>query len=158
MNSNTNLKFLFVCLGNICRSPLGEGILRSKIKFSNLNWEVESCGTSNEHEGEPPHEGSIKVAKKYNIDISKQVSKPFKKEYINKFDYIYVMDESNYQNVAYICGQSFNDKKVDLLLNLLDDVKDKNVPDPWYSETDEAFNKVFLLIDKACDKIIKKFK
>jgi len=82
MNSNINLKFLFVCLGNICRSPLGEGILLSKIKFSNLNWEVESCGTSNDHDMKvnPRMKAQLMLPKKYNIDISNQVSNPFKKE------------------------------------------------------------------------------
>ena len=157
MDTKTKKRFLLVCLGNICRSQMAEGILKSKVKKLKLNWDVESCGTSNEHEGEPPHDSSIKVAKENNIDISKNISKPFKKEYNNEFDHIYYMDEENYKDAKEISGSSWNQSKSDLLLNLLDDVKDKNVTDPWYGGED-GFYVVFKQLERACDKIVEKFK
>ncbi len=148
------MKVLMVCLGNICRSPLAEGILQHKADALQLGWSVDSAGTANYHVGEPPHHLSQKVAKQNGIDISKQRCRQFKKEDIVEYDRIYVMDNDNYENVQRICGKLWNEQKVDLLLNVLYPEQQKNVPDPWYGEED-GYHKVFELIDKACEKIIE---
>ena len=141
-----------ICLGNICRSPLAEGILQHKIKKYNLNWEVDSAGTAGYHVGEKPHHLSIKIAKENNIDISKQQCRNFVKEDITRFDKIFVMDNENYNEVKRICGKDFNENKVDLLLNLSYPNQSKSVPDPWYGNED-GYYKVFALIDDACENL-----
>src|SRR5207253_406313 len=92
-------KILFVCLGNICRSPLAEGILRDKLKSRNVEVEIDSAGTASYHVGEPPDERAIKIAKKYGVDISKLRGRQFSAKDFDDFDLIYVMDNSNYTDV-----------------------------------------------------------
>jgi len=98
------MKILMVCLGNICRSPLAEGILQHKVIKAGLLWQVESAGTANYHVGEPPHKLSQKVAKMNGIDISRQQCRQFKKEDMLEFDKIYAMDSENYINIKHISG------------------------------------------------------
>jgi protein-tyrosine phosphatase len=150
------MKILMVCLGNICRSPLAEGILQYKINKKNLNWIVDSAGTAGYHVGEAPHHLSQKVAKQNGIDISKQQCRKFVREDIIKFDKIFVMDMDNYNDVKKICGADFNEAKVDLLLNISHPNENKNVPDPWYGK-EEGYHQVFKMIDEACEKIIENF-
>jgi protein-tyrosine phosphatase len=145
-----------VCLGNICRSPLAEGILQYKINKKNLNWIVDSAGTAGYHVGEAPHHLSQKVAKQNGIDISKQQCRKFVREDIIKFDKIFVMDMDNYNDVEKICGADFNEAKVDLLLNISHPNENKSVPDPWYGK-EEGYHQVFKMIDEACEKIIENF-
>ncbi len=147
------MKILMVCLGNICRSPLAEGILQHKINNAGLNWKVDSAGTSDYHEGEPPHHLSQKVAKLNGVDISYQQSRPFKAEDIIAFDKIYVMDEANYNEVKRISGKHFNADKVDYLLNCSTPGSNGCVPDPWYGGED-GYHNVYAMIDEACEKII----
>jgi protein-tyrosine phosphatase len=147
------MKILMVCLGNICRSPLAEGILKSKIEKLKLNWMVDSAGTANYHIGQPPHTLSQKVAKEKNIDISKQQCRQFVKEDMIRFDKIYVMDNNNYLDVKNIAADFWNESKVELLLNSLYPNQNKNVPDPWYGEEKDYYD-VFELINRACDKVI----
>ena len=150
------MKILTVCLGNICRSPLAEGILQHKVIKAGLLWQVESAGTANYHVGEPPHKLSQKVAKMNGIDISRQQCRQFKKEDMLEFDKIYAMDSENYINIKHISGDLWNESKVDLLLNELHPGKNMGVPDPWYG-TEEGYHKVFKLISNACDMIIEKY-
>jgi protein-tyrosine phosphatase len=150
------MKILMVCLGNICRSPLAEGILQHKVTKAGLLWKVESAGTANYHVGEPPHKLSQKVAKMNGIDISRQQCRQFKKEDMLEFDKIYAMDSENYINIKHISGDLWNESKVDLLLNELHPGKNMGVPDPWYG-TEEGYHKVFKLISNACDVIIEKY-
>jgi protein-tyrosine phosphatase len=150
------MKILMVCLGNICRSPLAEGILQNKSTKAKLNWEVDSAGTAGYHVGEMPHLLSIKIAKLNGIDISKQRCRKFIKKDIENFDFIYVMDENNYNEVKNICAELWDEKKVSLLLNELYPFENRSVPDPWYGE-EEDYHIVFNMIDKACDKIISRF-
>lgn len=150
------MKILMVCLGNICRSPLAEGIMQHKINKAHLDWEVDSAGTAGYHVGEAPHKLSQKVAKHNGIDICSQQCRQFVKEDMQRFDKIYVMDSSNYTDVKKISGALWNESKVDLLLNELYPNQNKNVPDPWYGEED-GYHKVFDMIDKACDKIIEQY-
>jgi len=147
------MKILMVCLGNICRSPLAEGILQHKVIKAGLLWQVESAGTANYHVGEPPHKLSQKVAKMNGIDISRQQCRQFKKEDMLEFDKIYAMDSENYINIKHISGDLWNESKVDLLLNELYPGKNMGVPDPWYG-TEEGYHKVYSLIEKACAAII----
>jgi protein-tyrosine phosphatase len=150
------MKILMVCLGNICRSPLAEGILQDKINKIGLNWMVESAGTAGYHIGEAPHHLSQKVSKQNGIDISHQQCRKFVREDIIRFDKIFVMDMNNYNDVEKICGADWNKTKVDLLLNLSYPNENKNVPDPWYGKED-GYHKVFKMINEACEKLIENF-
>jgi len=150
------MKILMVCLGNICRSPLAEGILQSKVNTAGLDWKIDSAGTAGYHVGEPPHHLSQKVARINGVDISKQCCRQFIKEDMIEFDRIYVMDSDNYNDVRRISKELWNPAKTDLLLNELYPQQNINVPDPWYG-TEDGFHKVYDMIDKACDAIIKKY-
>jgi len=144
-----------VCLGNICRSPLAEGILQHKADKAGLNWIVDSAGTGNYHIGEPPHKLSQKVAKLNGIDISHQKGRQFTKNDLLEFDRIYVMDSENYTNVKLMSGNLWNEQKVDLLLNALYPGENRSVPDPWYGKED-GYHAVFEMVSNACDVIIQK--
>jgi protein-tyrosine phosphatase len=147
------MKILMVCLGNICRSPLAEGILKDKVRKAGLDWIVDSAGTSNYKNGDPPHELSQKVAKHYGIDICEQYCRQFTKDDMINFDKIYVMDKQNYYDVKRISKDLWDESKVEMLLNLLHPSENREVPDPWFGE-EEDYYKVYGMIDKACDKII----
>ena len=143
-----------VCLGNICRSPLAEGILRHKIKEAGLDWEVESAGTGSWHIGEAPDPRSQKIAKINGIDISKQKAQKFIPDHFTKFDRIYVMDSSNYRDVVNMAVNEDDKNKVELIMNLVEPGKNKAVPDPYYD--DELYSVVFEMLDEACERIILK--
>ncbi|WP_350292080.1 low molecular weight protein-tyrosine-phosphatase [uncultured Croceitalea sp.] len=145
-------KVLMVCLGNICRSPLAEGILQSKTNSESVF--VDSAGTAGFHIGNQPDKRSINVAAKYGIDISQQSCRKFSASDFEVFDYIYVMDKSNYANVIAKAPYTSEEKKVKLLLSE-GTSEIQEVPDPYYGGND-GFEKVFQLIDKACDKIAEK--
>jgi protein-tyrosine phosphatase len=149
------MKILMICLGNICRSPLAEGILQHKARQAGLEWSVESAGTGTWHIGQPPHPLSQKVAKFNGIDISHQRCRQFRKEDMLLFDLIYVMDENNYADVKSMSMEMWNESKVNLLLNALYPGQGQNVPDPW-SGTEPDYHEVFRLIEKACAAIIEK--
>ena len=146
-----------VCLGNICRSPLAEGIMKHKVEEANLQWQVDSAGTEGFNLGESPHKLSIKIANLNDIDISQQQCRKFVKEDMQLFDKIYVMDESNFNDVKRIAGNLWDASKVDLLLNELPNAENKNIPDPWYGE-EKDYHKVYKMIDDACAVIVNKFK
>jgi protein-tyrosine phosphatase len=150
------MKILMVCHGNICRSPLAEGILKHKATIAGLNWKVESAGTSNYHAGEQPHYLSQKVASLNGIDIGGQCARQFKKEDMLKYNKIYVMDSENYLDVKRISKELWNEEKVDLLLNELSPGKNINVPDPWYGQ-EGGYHDVFKMISDACDAIVEKY-
>lgn len=147
-----------VCLGNICRSPLAEGILQHKINKLGLNWIIDSAGTGGWHIGDAPHKGSQKIAKKYGVDISGQKGRKFNKEDFDYYDKIYVMDSENYNDVKRIAADLFDENKIDLIMNEVYPGKNMRVPDPWYENTDAAFENVYHLLDKATDAIIEKYK
>ena len=150
------MKILMVCHGNICRSPLAEGILQHKVKIAGLNWKIDSAGTSDYHTGDQPHYLSQKVARINGIDISHQCARQFKKEDMQKYDKIYVMDSENYLDVKRISRELWNEEKVDLLLNELYPDKNIGVPDPWFG-AEEGYHEVFKMITDACDKIMNKY-
>ena len=141
-----------VCLGNICRSPLAEGILKHKLPKH--NFVVDSAGTSNYHIGELPDVRSIEVAKKYGIDITYQRGRQFNVSDFDEFDIIYAMDTSNYDNIIALARDLNDKKKVELILNELDNEL-INVPDPYYGGT-SGFENVFQLLNQACDRIYSK--
>ena len=145
-----------VCLGNICRSPLAEGILQDKANKLGLNWEVDSAGTGNYHIGEPPHILSQKVAGINGIDISRQQARQFSPKDFEKFDRVYVMDADNYNDVRRMSGMYWHENKVDLLLNEVYPGQNRPVPDPW-SYPEKAYHEVFELVDNACNEIIRKY-
>lgn len=146
------IKILMVCLGNICRSPLAEGILKSKMNSENFL--VDSAGTSNYHQGNMPDSRSISISKKYGIDITDQRSRPFIPEDFETFDYIYVMDKSNYNNVIKLARKESDVDKVKLILSEIE-LNLLEVPDPYY-DNERGFDKVFKMLDKACEAISKK--
>ncbi len=150
------MRILMVCLGNICRSPLAEGILQHQAWKAGLKWSVESAGTGAYHIGEPPHRLSTKVAKQNGIDISKQRARQFVKEDFLNYDLIYVMDSQNYTDVKRISGNVFDETKIDLLLNECYPGENRGVPDPWYGEED-GYHEVFAMINRACETIIQKY-
>ena len=145
-------KILMVCLGNICRSPLAEGILRSKL--SENSFLIDSAGTSNYHIGSQPDKRSIAIAKKYGIDISQLKGRQFNVSDFDIFDFIYVMDESNYNNVVSLARNEEDIKKVKLILNEVYPKKNFDVPDPYYGG-DEGFKNIYNMLDKACSIIAK---
>lgn len=154
MNYICGMKILMVCLGNICRSPLAEGILQKKIQEAGLPWHVDSAGTNGLHNGERPHKLSQKVALQNGIDISKQHSRRFVKEDFDRYDKIYAMAEDVVEEMQWIAKEQFDPFKVDLLLNELYPGQNRDVPDPWYG-TEAGYHSVFELIDKACDALVK---
>ncbi len=149
------MTILMVCLGNICRSPLAEGILLQKIKIAGLHWEVDSAGTNGFHVNEAPHYLSQRVAKKNGIDISKQICRRFEAADFERFDKIYAMAADVVDEMKQISGNKFNKEKVELLLNLVHPGENRDVPDPWYGP-EAGYYEVFELIDEACEILIKK--
>ena len=150
------MKILMVCLGNICRSPLAEGILRDKIRTNNLKLWVDSAGTSGHHAGESPDRRMQMTATLHGVDISDLRSRKFKRKDFKKFDIIYVMDESNYDNVVALAGDESDKTKVRLILNEIYPGENMAVPDPYYGGQ-EGFENVYRLLDDATDKIVEKF-
>ncbi|CAG0954096.1 low molecular weight phosphotyrosine protein phosphatase [Flavobacteriales bacterium] len=146
-----------VCLGNICRSPMAHGILEEKAKKRNKQLIVDSAGTANFHIGEMPDERAIKKMRNYNIDISKQKARQFHKNDFETFDYIFVMDTSNYENIIRMAKSEIHKQKVDLILNILYPQQNMSVPDPYYGG-DSGFENVYQLLDAACEKFIEKIK
>ncbi|MEO6732842.1 MAG: low molecular weight protein-tyrosine-phosphatase [Ferruginibacter sp.] len=150
------MKILMVCLGNICRSPLAEGILRAKINKAGLDWEVQSAGTNGFHVGGPPHHFSQKVAKLKGTDISKQVCRHFAKEDFNRFDKIYAMADDVIDEMKLIAKDQYNADIVDLLMNEAYPGENMDIPDPWFG-TERGYHKVYNLIEEACEAIIKNY-
>ena len=141
-----------VCLGNICRSPLAEGILLTKIKERNLPWIVDSAGTSGWHQGELPDSRSIAVAKAHNIDLTYQRSRQFTKADLEQFDLILAMDSSNYSNILKLATTEIQKSKVKLILNYVYPNENRAVPDPYY---EGGFEQVYQMLAAACEKIIE---
>ena len=151
------MKILMVCLGNICRSPLAEGILQDKAFKAGLTWSIESSGTNSYHTGEPPHPLSQKVAKLNGIDISKQRAKRFTASDFDRYDKIYAMAKDVMEDMRRIAKNKYDESKVDLLMNELYPGKNRDVPDPYYG-AEAGYHEVYKMIDEVCDTIILKYK
>lgn len=142
-----------VCLGNICRSPLAHGILESKLPSNQFY--IDSAGTANYHVGDSPDHRSIKIARTHGIDISHQRGRQFTTSDFDSFDYIFTMDDSNYQNVIALARNAKDISKVKCILEF--DITNKNasVPDPYYGDLTN-FENVFQILEKACDNLSNK--
>jgi protein-tyrosine phosphatase len=141
------MKLLMVCLGNICRSPLAEGIMQHLVDEQGLDWQIDSAGTGGWHVGEGPDRRSVRTARHHSIDISKQKCRQFNSRDFKDFDHIYVMDKFNLSDVLAMAPDEKAADKVKLLLG------NREVPDPYYDE--DMFEPVFELIEIGCKGIIK---
>ena len=143
------MRILMICLGNICRSPLAEGIMQHLAKKEGLDWTVDSAGTGSWHVGEGPHYGSVNIARKFGVDISKQVCRQFTVSDFDEFDLLLVMDKSNLSNVLSLARNKEDAAKVKLLLH------NQEVPDPYFDHS--QFEAVYLMIEQGCKKIIAEY-
>lgn len=141
-----------VCLGNICRSPLAEGILRSKLSDKFI---VDSAGTGGWHSGELPDKRSIEIANKKGLDITNQRARKFIKKDFAEFDLIFAMDNSNFIDILQLAPNEEAKNKVHLILNEIYPNENKDVPDPYYG-LDDGFENVYNMLDEACNSIAKK--
>jgi len=144
-----------VCLGNICRSPLAEGILKNKIKKRGLDWQVDSAGTGAYHIGELPDSRSIAEALKHDIDITDQRARQFTTTDLENFDLILTMDLSNYRNVVNLAKNEQQKNKVRMIMDFVSEEKNQPVPDPYWD--DEGFAQVYTMLDQATDAIIEAY-
>lgn len=147
------MNLLFVCLGNICRSPLADGIMRDLVKKNKLNWIIDSAGTSNYHIGEQPDKRAQNIAKKFGVDISNLSARQFGVQDFDQFDIIFAMDAQNYQDILKLARNEFDKAKVELFLNRLEPGMNRGVRDPWFD--DALFEPVFKEIEETCSIILK---
>ncbi|XZF12461.1 low molecular weight protein-tyrosine-phosphatase [Chitinophagaceae bacterium MMS25-I14] len=150
------MRILMVCLGNICRSPIAEGVMRHKIQQHGLSWEVHSAGTNSYQTGEAPHRFSQKICLAHGVDISGQRARRFKAADFNEYDIIYAMADDVYSEIETIGGKKAIMNKVALFLNELKPGSNASVPDPWYGD-ESGYAPVFNMIDETCDAIISKY-
>ena len=139
-----------VCLGNICRSPLAHGILESKLPAD--KFKVDSAGTGNYHIGKLPDHRSIATAKANGLDITNQRCRQFERSDFDDFDIIYVMDQSNFENVVKLARDANDISKVKLILQDASSTTPQEVPDPYWGDSKD-FDDVYALLDEACEKI-----
>ena len=151
------MNILMVCLGNICRSPLAEGILRSKVEKFNLNVAIDSAGTSEFHIGEKPDSRMRTTALSFGVSLEDLRARQFVVADFDQFDIIYAMDISNYNNICALARSESDKQKVKLILNELEPGKNLAVPDPYYGGQ-QGFVDVYNLLDQATDKIIENLK
>ncbi|MBL7747487.1 MAG: low molecular weight phosphotyrosine protein phosphatase [Chitinophagaceae bacterium] len=144
-----------VCLGNICRSPLAEGILQDKAFKAGLTWSVESAGTNRYHTGDSPHPLSQKIARQNGIDISQQKARTFIASDFDVYDKIYALADDVLDEIKRIAGKKFNAAKATLLMNEVHPDANMDVPDPYYGP-EAGYHDVYKLINEACDMIIHK--
>lgn len=147
------VKILMVCLGNICRSPLAEGILQSKLPADTFT--VDSAGTGNWHAGEGPDRRSVTTAKGRGLDISRQKARQIKTADFTEFDHIYVMDSSNLRDVTALAPNAEGRAKVKLMMDEIFPGQKVDVPDPYYGGP-EGFEKVYDMLDEACALVAEK--
>lgn len=143
-------RILMVCLGNICRSPLAEGILKSKVDASQVF--VDSAGTGHWHVGDEPDKRSVAVGRKYKIDITSQRGRQFSAKDFDDFDIIFVMDNSNKENVLALAENDSHREKVKLILDEIFPGENVDVPDPYFGGN-AGFENVFKMLDEACEQI-----
>lgn len=147
------MKILTVCLGNICRSPMAEGILRKKIKDRQLDYTVDSAGTAAYHVDSPPDKRAQETLSKKGINISSLRGRQFETDDFNAFDLILTMDEENYQNILSLATTGEEKGKIKMLMNYLYPGKNISVPDPYFGGP-QGFEKVYEMIDQATDRLL----
>ena len=150
-------KVLMVCLGNICRSPMAEGLLRHKIRALNLDVETDSAGTAGYHIGSKPDHRMIDTAAKYGVDISDLRARQFQASDLETFDYVFAMDKENQLNMQALAKNETQRNKVKLFLEQVNHPNLSEVPDPYYGDQ-AAFEFVFSLLDEATDTFIETLK
>ncbi len=151
------MKILMVCLGNICRSPLAEGLLKHKFRNSKLDVQVDSCGFEYDHLGCQPDYRAIEIAAINDIDITAKKARLFTPANFDIYDKILVMDNNNFRMVASKARTNDDLKKVDLIMNVVEPGSNKQVPDPYYGRRDH-FVETFEMLDVATDKIVQLIK
>lgn len=147
------VKILMVCLGNICRSPLAEGILQSKLPAGDFI--VDSAGTGNWHAGQGPDKRSVATAKERGLDISCQIARQIRVSDFTEFDHIYVMDSSNLRDVQKLAPNTSAKAKVKLMMDEIYPGENIDVPDPYYGGP-EGFDNVYDMLDEACELVAGK--
>lgn len=150
------MKILMLCMGNICRSPLAEGILKRKCAENGLDWKVESAGTGDWHVGDQPDPRSQEVAEAHGLDISDQRGRKLSTYDFELYDLIYAMDTSNYKAAINLANTEEEKAKVKLILNELNPGANESVPDPYWD--DDGFENVYQMLDAACEQIVKNAK
>jgi protein-tyrosine phosphatase len=148
------MKILMVCLGNICRSPIAEGVLQALATQHNLHWVVESAGTNRFHTGEAPHKSSQKVCLEQGIDISKQRARTFVAEDFDRYDHIYALATDVMADIKMISKNRFDAARCTLLMDVLEPGKEASITDPWYGGED-GYYPVFNQIKQCCEAIIQ---
>ncbi len=149
------MKILMVCLGNICRSPLAEGIMKHKVLEHGLDWQVDSAGTGSWHVGKLPDERSIDVAQTHGLDITDQRARQFQASDLDRYDLIFAMDASNYQDIIRMASDEGQKSKVEMIMNMVQPGMNQVVPDPYWG--DDGFENVYQMLDAACAKVIEKY-
>lgn len=144
------MKILIVCLGNICRSPIAEGVMRHIAKADGLDWQIDSAGTNNYHTGERPHRFSQKICLQYGIDISDQRARQFRRSDFDTYDYIFVMAQDVYHDLSRLAPSETAMKKVHFFLDSIAPGMQEAVPDPWYGD-ESGYTPVFELIQRGCN-------
>ena len=151
------MKVLMVCLGNICRSPIAMAILRDKFKKMNIEGEVQSAGFEPYHNGDPADDRAMAIVKEHGLDLSDHTARLFRKDDFDQFDLIYVMDNTNYQDVMFMARNEEDKKKVRYIMNEVHPGKNQQVPDPYYGGA-YKFKEVYDLLEQACQKIAESAK
>ncbi|MCE2834212.1 MAG: low molecular weight phosphotyrosine protein phosphatase [Chitinophagaceae bacterium] len=148
------MRILMVCLGNICRSPLAEGILRKHAEEAGLEWFIDSAGTNGLHDGEPPHRLSQKVAGLNGINISGQRSRRFRRSDMDDFDLILAMAGDVLSDIRDIAGQRFEPSRIRLFMDITRPGEELDVPDPWYGEEPD-YHEVFEILNEVCAELVR---
>ena len=146
-----------VCLGNICRSPMADGLLRHKVSRAGLKVQVDSAGTANYHVGEAPDSRMRATAQSFGFPIDELRARQFTVRDFDQFDLIYAMDASNYQNILRLARNETDHQKVKMILDEIYPGKKMDVPDPYYGGA-QGFTDVFNMLDVATDRILEKLR
>lgn len=152
-----SMKILLVCLGNICRSPIAEGVLKHKAKQLGLDWQIDSAGTNGYHIGEAPHRFSQKICLQHGIDISRQRARRFTAKDFEEYDMIYALALDVYREIEKIGYRQVQMNKVYLFLSESKEGSTESVPDPWYGD-ESGYLPVFDIIEQTCTRIIKRYR
>ncbi len=144
-----------VCLGNICRSPLAQGILERKVADCGLNWRVDSAGTGSWHMGSPPDPRSIQIASHYGLDISGQKARQVRSSDFEEFDWLLAMDASNFRDLQRMAITEEEQAKILMIRNLVIPGSNLGVPDPYWDN--DGFDQVYQMLDEACDRILEQW-